>query len=71
MAFVTLGVFARLPVRDRLCLLEFPIFSRPNPLIDTNKSAMKFDPDQTLRSVEPWLSEIPSDKNVAGRLNIQ
>lgn len=32
---------------------------------------MKFDPDQTLRSVEPWLSEIPSDKNVAGRLNIQ
>ena len=50
---------------------SFPIFSRPNPLIDTNKSAMKFDPDQTLRSVEPWPSEIPSDKNVAGRLNIQ
>ena len=31
MAFVTLGVFARLLVRDRLCPLEFPHFLSSQP----------------------------------------
>jgi hypothetical protein len=32
---------------------------------------MKFDPDQILRTVKPWPTEIPGGKNLAGRLNIQ